>query len=336
MVDAIDQPGLFPVHDLVTIHGADGAVRHAQDATRSRAASRRGTDLLDALAGRAGRRIADTASASLVREIEGGSRGYSYSAWCLTGLPHRERPVGEDWLIQTDLAQLLIRPGIRVGDNGEREQLAVPSGALARLLLIDWQSQAYLTGNREIELPKTPSALLNKMGMGRGGPLARNLVAQIERLATCSLSFRFGTNARGAVTNERIVEAFTYVGVDDPRTKRPVRMIERVLLSEAYYREFRRHPVLVDRDAVARIQRSPRAIDVYLWLTFRLHALEERTPVSWSALWRQFGTEFKTLKSFKSEFVEPLGLALASYPGARVEQSDRGLVLAPSPPPVAA
>ena len=55
--------------------------------------------------------------------------------------------------------------------------------------------------------------------------------------------------------------------------------------------------------------------------------------MSWSALWRQFGRE-RLLRTFRAEFREPLALALAAYKAARVEVSERGLVLLPSPPPV--
>jgi hypothetical protein len=310
-------------------------VNYAQQAAWQRGPEHLGPNLFDVLAGRAGRRIVDTAAAAITREIEGGAEvGYSYSAWCLAGLPHRERPAGQDWLIKTDYAQLLVRPGVRVRDDDERELLAVPSGTLARLLLIDWQTEAYETGSREITLGKNPNILLSRMGMSRGGPVSRKLADQIERLATCSISFKFGTDQRAVVVNERLVEAYTYVGDIDPRTRRNTRMIERILLSEAFYQELRRHPVLVDRAAIKDIQNSPRAIDLYLWLAFRLHALKDETSVSWTALWRQFGREFKTLKSFKSELQEPLALALASYRQAKVRINERGLLLAPSPPPI--
>jgi len=328
------QPDLFSIHELVESRGRVQAVAFAQSAV----AARHPDDhpcLLDAIAGRAGRRIVDAASATLTREIEGGSEvGYSYSAWCLAGLPHRERLPGEDWLIRTDYAQLLVRPGVRVRDDDTREPLAVPSGTLARLLLIDWQSEAFERGSREIVLGRNPSALLARLGMSRGGPVTRKLADQLERLATCTIDFRFGTDRSAVVVNERLVEAFAYVGDEDPRTKRHSRWIERVVLSEAFYRELRRHPVLIDRAAIRDIQTSPRAIDTYLWLAFRLHALTEEAMVSWAALWHQFGREFKSLKSFKSEFQEPLALALAVYRAAKVRTTDRGLLLAPSPPPI--
>ena len=331
------QPDLFSsIHALVQAKGCHEAVTYAQSVTAARSPDDP-PSLLDALAGRAGRRIVDVASATMTREIEGGSEiGYSYSAWCMAGLPHRERPPGEDWLIKTDYAQLLVRPGVRVRDDDSREPLVVPTGTLARLLLIDWQSEAYERGSREITLGKNPNALLNRLGLSRGGPVTRKLADQLERLATCTVDFRFGTDRAAMVVNERLVEAFAYVGGEDPRTKRHARWIERVVLSEAFFRELRRHPVLVDRAAIRDIQSSPRAIDTYLWLAFRLHALSEETMVDWPALWRQFGREFKSLKSFKNEFQEPLALALAVYRAAKVRTTDRGLLLAPSPPPIAA
>jgi hypothetical protein len=331
-----EQPDLFrTIHELVREKGAREAVQYAQAAA---ALQHPGEDSLapfvKVLAGRNGRRIVDAASASIVRETECSQEiGYSYSAWCLAGLPHRDHPPGADWLIETDFAQLLVRPGVRVADDGTREKLAVPTGTLARLLLIDWQTEAYEHDSRTVVMGPNPNALLRRLGLSRGGPVSRKVADQLERLSRCTVDFKFGNDREGVIVNERLVEAFHYVTEDDPRTKRPTRMIERVTLSEAFYRELRRHPVPVDRAAIKEIQTSPRAIDVYLWLAFRLHALERETPVSWAALWRQFGRE-KTLRSFKDEFKEPLALALSVYQSARVGVADRGVILAPSPPPV--
>jgi hypothetical protein len=333
-----EQPDLFgatSLHDLIAAKGRGEVIPYAQAAVSAIPDDRRGPSLLDALAGRSGRRIVDAASATMVREAEGGSEiGYTYSAWCLTGLPHRERPPGEDWLIRTDFASLLVRPGIRVRDDDTREPLPVPTGTLARLLLIDWQTETYGRGAREITLGRTPNALLKRLGLSRGGPVTSKLANQLERLATCTVNFQFGNDRSAIVVNERLVEAYRYVGTEDPRTRRHARWIERVVLSEAFYRELQRHPVVIDRAAITGIQTSPRAIDIYLWLAFRLHALDSEIMVRWPSLWLQFGTEFKTLKSFKGEFSEPLGLAMAVYRDARVRLTDEGLLLSPSPPPI--
>ena len=322
------------IHSLVREMGARGAVAYAEKLAYEEAGDGVLAPHVRVLAGRNGRRVADSAAAAIVRDHEHDHEvGYSYSAWCLTGLPHRDHPTGADWLIETDFAQLLVRPGVRVNDDGTRESLAVPTGTLARLLLIDWQSAAYESGTRTIILGSNPNALLQRLGLTRGGPVSRKIADQLERLCRCAIDFKFGTNREGVIVNERLVEAFHYTTEDDPRTKRPTRMIERLTLSEAFYRELRAHPVRVDRKAIAEIQTSPRAIDAYLWLAFRLPALKDEVDVSWSALWRQFGRE-RTLRSFRDEFREPLQLALSVYQSAKVGVTERGVRLAPSPAPV--
>ena len=326
------QPSLFDVHRLVEAHGVADAVEQSQATVWSTEAVPPPT--LKALVGRNGRRIADTASDAIIREHERAyDPGYTYSAWCLAGLPHREHPIGEDWLIATDYAQLLVRPGVRVRDDGTREPLAVPSGTIARLLLIDLQSEALETGRRDIELGANPQRLIDRLGLTRGGPVSKKIVDHLERLCRCSLDFKFGTDQRALFINERIIDAFEFSRAVDPRAKRPVPMVERLRLSQAFYDELQRYPIPVDRAAIRDIQTSPRAIDIYLWLAFRLPALKAETPVSWSALWRQFGRE-RLLRTFRAEFKEPLALALAAYKAARVEVGERGLVLLPSPAPV--
>jgi hypothetical protein len=148
------------------------------------------------------------------------------------------------------------------------------------------------------------------------------------------VDFAFGTDKQGVVVNQRLVEAFEYVAEPDRRTRGSMRLIERLMLSQAFFDELRRHPVLVDRAALRDLASSPLAIDVYLWLSYRLHALQKETPVGWERLWRQFGSRVGQLKNFKTQFEPPLHLALSAYSTAKVRVTDCGLLLEPSPPPV--
>ena len=75
-------------------------------------------------------------------------------------------------------------------------------------------------------------------------------------------------------------------------------------------------------------------LDLYLWLAYRLHNLEAAKPVSWEALHLQFGAGTRQLKHFKPRLARDLELATAVYPDARVEITETGLRLWPSPPPV--
>ena len=74
------------------------------------------------------------------------------------------------------------------------------------------------------------------------------------------------------------------------------------------------------------------ALDLYLWLAYRLHSLRRPTIVSWPSLHSQFGAATRLLKHFKPHFAREIEAALAAYPGARVELRDDGIQLHPSPP----
>jgi hypothetical protein len=320
------------VHSVIA---AAGGPRDAVDAAHIAALEPKPGSLPRALAGRSGRLIADTAAAAMMRDIEGGmERGYSYSAWCLAGLPHREHPKAENWLIETDFARLLVRPGVRLRDDNTQEHIGVPHGSFARLLLVDLQSEALEKGSREISMERSASALVARIGVGRGGPTNAKVTDQLERLATCSIDFAFGTDKKGVVINQRLIEGFEYIAEPDHRSRGSMRLIERLVLSQAFFDELRRHPVLVDRAALRDLATSPLAIDVYLWLAYRLHALQKPTPVGWDRLWRQFGSRVGKLKNFKSQFEAPLHLALSAYAAAKVRVTERGLLLEPSPSPI--
>ena len=82
------------------------------------------------------------------------------------------------------------------------------------------------------------------------------------------------------------------------------------------------HPVPLRDAALCQLSGKSAALDVYIWLAYRLHRLERPTPISWSALFGQFGAGFKALRQFKQKFSSTLKLALAAYPEARVTMGE--------------
>lgn len=90
-------------------------------------------------------------------------------------------------------------------------------------------------------------------------------------------------------------------------------------LNEEFWRSLRKHPVPVREQAVKAIGIRSVAMGVYIWLAYRLHSLDQVTPVSWPALHAQFGAGMKALRHSKPVFMEAFRLAMAAYPPARVE-----------------
>jgi len=106
-------------------------------------------------------------------------------------------------------------------------------------------------------------------------------------------------------------------------------------LSETFFEQLKRHPVPVEDAAIRGINRHSMALDLYCWLAYRLHSLPRSTPISWRALHAQFGTAVRRIDHFRDTFTEQLALATAVYPAAKVDVTATGLLLSPSPPPVA-
>ena len=107
-----------------------------------------------------------------------------------------------------------------------------------------------------------------------------------------------------------------------------------MLLSDAFFRELKAHPVPIWEPALRHIQNNSASIDIYIWLAYRLHSLPKTTTVTWSAVFEQFGAGYSRLRDFRKRFVEALQLALAVYPEAKVEVDEHGLLLHPSAPPI--
>ena len=91
----------------------------------------------------------------------------------------------------------------------------------------------------------------------------------------------------------------------------------------------------VREEALKAIGTRSLAIDVYIWLAYRLHCLTKPTPITWLAIHAQFGAGFRMVRQIKPTFVEALQLALAVYPEARVDIEPNGIVLHPSLPAIA-
>jgi len=108
-------------------------------------------------------------------------------------------------------------------------------------------------------------------------------------------------------------------------------------LSEAFFEGLKKHPVPIEEAAIGAISNNSMAIDIYVWLAYRLHSLSRPTPLTWRALKTQFGTGFQQMNNFRSKFLPNLRLAMAVYPDARVDLNEggKGLILYPSKPPVA-
>ena len=82
-----------------------------------------------------------------------------------------------------------------------------------------------------------------------------------------------------------------------------------------------------------KLRRSPFALDVYVWLSYRLPALDAPLTIPWGILSVQFGGRITEGLTFQHAFKGALPLVLALYQSATLSSDASGLTLHPSPPP---
>jgi len=105
-----------------------------------------------------------------------------------------------------------------------------------------------------------------------------------------------------------------------------------VLLGQKFFEAITLSAVPIDLRAIRQLQRSPLAIDLYVWLTFRMSYLKKPTLVPWKGLQAQFGADYGRPREFQREALAHLEDVLDVYPTVRIGQTDSGLRLCPSPP----
>jgi len=105
-----------------------------------------------------------------------------------------------------------------------------------------------------------------------------------------------------------------------------------VTLSEQFYAEVIEHPIPVDLRALKALKRSPLALDIYCWLTYRASYAKRDSNIPWPALAVQFGAEYGRVRDFKAAFLSELRKVTLVYPEARIEDTDTGLLVKPSKP----
>ena len=296
------------VHNLILQHGA-GRARLLADT-------------------RAKRQAVDAAAAVLSEEKSG--LGITHAGFAMTSLPHK-RVDDAVWEREGYRTTLLIESG----RTRQKSLIGIPYGSVARLILLFLQTEAIRTSSPEVVLGKSLNRWIERMDLTPGGKTRQLVTEQARRISACRLTF-FTDRAGGGELRSNgafVRDAISLTGVIDD--VQPTLWQDRVRLDDGFWRSLREHPVPVREEAIRAIGTRSMAIDIYIWLAYRLHSLGSSTAVSWPAVYSQFGAGFGLMKHLKRPFNEAMGIALAVYPEAKVDVTKDGLILHPSAPAIA-
>ena len=264
---------------------------------------------------------------------------FQHTILCQTSLP-AARPADGCllWERRQGRATLLVEAGKAINPRtGYFEQLALPYGPKARLLLMHLNSEAVRRQSPVIPVEDTMTAFFRRlMGRTQDGRQAKVLKEQLSALAAAQ--FRIGVTSaagEGALqVDTKVVGAFNLWYEKDAQQR--ILWPSELKLSLDYFDSLNRFAVPLDERAIAALAHSAVALDMYCWLAQRLHRISPNTSqfIPWTALQEQFGQGYARLRAFREFFNGLLRQVHAAYPEARVDADSRGMRLWQSPPPV--
>lgn len=251
---------------------------------------------------------------------DAGALGFMARAMVQATLPHRKTE-GNEFTRKNGSYTLTIMAPSAIG---------LPYGPVPRLLLAWLTTEAVRTKSRELELGDSMAAFMAELGMSRQGSNIASLKDQTRRLFSSSITAVYEEKAGFAVINQTVADRATLWWQKPHDHEQVGRWKSSVTLSETFFNEIIDRPVPIDMRALAALKKSPLALDIYTWLTYRVSYLKRPTVIPWAGLALQFGSDYAELRFFKRAFIEELNKVFLVYARVQAEATDEGLLVKPS------
>ena len=269
-----------------------------------------------------------------VEAQEAGTMAFSARAMVLATLPYRDPGNVPYFGRKNGGYTLFIEPGF---DHERRASLGYPYGNVPRLLLAWMTTEAVRTKSRTLVLGKNLTDFMSQLGLdatgGKEGSINR-FRNQMNRLFGARISCHYHGPGRSSTKGFYVVVETNYWW-DPLKRDETGKWCSEIVLGYELFQEIIDRPVPLDWRVMRAIKKSPLALDIYAWLTYRMSYLKRKTTIPWAALALQFGADYTRLRAFKENFLEQLRVVKLLYCHARFStESERGLTLYPSRPQV--
>lgn len=268
-------------------------------------------------------------------------------------LPHRDPGNVEQWARTNGNMTLGITPGRDIRKN---RSLGYPYGSIPRLLLFWLTAEAVRTKSPHIELGNSLDEFMREVGLnpetggGKRGD-AKRLREQMLRLFRARISIEFDTQDRGEsglAWDDMQVAPDGMLWWDARRPEQSTLWGSWIELGAKFFAAITARPVPVDMRVLRALKRSPLALDLYAWATYKSFVLSLKPGIGkstvvlsiaatgvvpWVALQQQFGTDLKTPKNFRQKARAALKKIQTVYPDLKLEFPAGGVRVLPSSKP---
>jgi len=220
-------------------------------------------------------------------------------------------------------------------------QSGLPYGSYPRLLLAWLTTEAVRSNSPMLFLGESLSDFMEKLSLiptgGRWGtiPRLRDQAGRLFSSHVTAYEIQDGDPARTRGGNMVVADEWDMWWHPRSASEQGTLFHPWVKLTDRFFSEVTDRPVPIDLRALHTLKKSPLALDLYAWATYRMSYLGRRTEIPWEALQMQFGADYSTSPQGGRDFKRNLILALRKvsmvYPALRASEGERGLILLPSP-----
>ena len=235
-------------------------------------------------------------------------------------------------------ASLRIEAGGITNPNvlGQWTECAVPAGPKPRLILPYIVREAIRNESPEIDLGRSLRAFMARLGMPISGQNGKVLTVQVENIAAAHIMIGEWTDNAVRTVGGKLAKEFSFWlerDVDQHTMWTPT-----MTLSDEFFDAIQQHRVPIDMAHLAQLARSPRRMDLYVWLSYRTSriAAHQTKMVSVRALHHIFGPDITRSADFSRKLRQDLQAIHSVYPHYRVAHDNGSdvLWLQRSPPPI--
>ena len=269
--------------------------------------------------------------------------GYMAKQLITCTLPHRDPGDVLVWKRTNGHSTLALTAHI---DTNTGKSIGLPYGSIPRLLLFWITSEAVSTGSRRLVLGNSLTQFFNAVGLSpntghgkRSNP--KRLREQMSRLFRCKISFDSEKdNSQKWHDMEVAPHGETWWDYSQPDQGSVFESY--IILGEYFYEAIRTNPVPVDFRALKALKKSPFALDLYAWATYRAFSLEKTgqklasiTLTGEDSLAEQFGSNYSRADNFKAALSEGLEAVQSVWPEFHYDLTTERLTIHASKVPIA-
>jgi hypothetical protein len=279
-----------------------------------------------------------------------GAIGYMIRALAQATLPHLDPKLPKGMLYSRDTGRLTLTVAPTSPKHG------IPYGSIPRIIMAWLCTEVVLNKDRilldrTISLGNSQAEFLEKLQMHNNGRDIRRVKDQSLRLFKSVISAEYTDDSQSDLSKRLLITDQSNVFWHTNTANQRSLWESTLLLSECFCKEVVASSVPFDMRVYHSLSKSPLAMDIYTWLTYRMFVLRQSgrpfLRIPWLGLKAQIGSHYgrglttigepkviderQALYSFKSNFNKRLREVLIFYPEARDHIEDTGDMLKLTP-----